>query len=73
MPRIALRLTPDELSDVMGLRLVLRKEGRLKMDLRLRVALEFLNTVIKLDELSIQWSIEEIDKREMMIRRTIPV
>jgi transposase len=39
MPRIALRLTPDELSDVMGLRLVLRKEGRLKMDLRLRVIL----------------------------------
>jgi len=39
MPRIALRLTPDELEDVKNLRAVIRKEGKLAIDLRLRVIL----------------------------------
>jgi transposase len=36
---MSLRLTPDELDDVKSLRCVLRKEGKLDIDLRLRVVL----------------------------------
>lgn len=39
MPRIPLRLTPDEAEDVRSLRSVLKKEGKLEIDRSLRVIL----------------------------------